>query len=283
MRVLIIGCGMMGKGIAQTLSVAEETEHVALYSRRKKGSVEAIEACLSRLHRLVDKRKLSAEQANKAIGKLTALSSLEAATDYDLVIEAVGESYDVKRAVYSLLPTDISDHTIVATNTSSLSITQLASQFTNPAKFIGLHFFNPAPLMELVEVVNGARTSKETKNEVFDYLQQVGKSPVVVEESPGFVVNRMLIPMLNEAIITLSEGVASKESIDKAMKLGAHHPMGPLELSDFIGNDVVLSIMDIIYSETGDSKYRASPLLRKMVRAGLLGRKSNEGFYTYEC
>lgn len=283
MKVLIIGCGAMGKGIAQTLSVADETEKVALYSRRKKGSVEAIDACLSRLSRLVDKGKLSAEQSNKAIAKLTELSTLDAATDYDLVIEAVGESYEAKRAAYSFLPTDISEHTIVATNTSSLSITQLASQFTNPAKFIGLHFFNPAPLMELVEVVNGARTSKETKDTVFHYLQQVGKSPVVVEESPGFVVNRMLIPMLNEAIITLSEGVASKESIDKAMKLGAHHPMGPLELSDFIGNDVVLSIMDIIYSETGDSKYRASPLLRKMVRAGLLGRKSNEGFYTYEC
>ena len=188
----------------------------------------------------------------------------------------------VKSDVFSKLNSICGENTIFASNTSSLSITEIANASGRPDKFIGMHFFNPAPVMKLVEIIKGVYTSDETFNACKELALNIGKDPVTVIESPGFVVNRILIPMINEAICVLSEGIASAEDIDKAMKLGANHPMGPLSLSDLIGNDVVLAIMNVLYTETGDSKYRACPLLKKMVRAKLLGRKTGKGFFDYQ-
>jgi 3-hydroxybutyryl-CoA dehydrogenase len=281
MRILLIGSGAMSTGIAQMLASSELVSQVGIWSRHSANVLAAIERCKSKIQRLVEKEKLTSEAGRLAEAKIEAVDSLTYASSVDLVIEAISESYDVKTPFFRSLSEHIQPNTIIASNTSSLSITQLATTLPNPRNFIGLHFFNPAPLMELVEVIQGALTSQDTTTKMLEFLRAVGKQPIVVEEAPGFVVNRMLIPMINEAVSILAEGVAVKEDIDSAMTLGAHHPMGPLALADFIGNDVVLSIMDVIFTETGDSKYRAHPLLRKMVRAGLLGQKTKSGFYQY--
>ena len=201
--------------------------------------------------------------------------------DADLVIEAASEDMNLKKEVFAELAKICKPETIFATNTSSLSITEIAAITDRPTQFIGMHFFNPAPVMKLVEVIKGQMTSQETSDKIFALATEMGKTPVMVEEAPGFVVNRILVPMINEAVGIYAEGIASVEDIDSAMKLGANHPMGPLALGDLIGLDVCLAIMEVLYNEFADSKYRPHPLLKKMVRAGLLGRKSGQGFYKY--
>ena len=282
MRVFLIGVGTMGTGIAQVLMSNPGIEEVYVCSRVAEKAQSLVSRCNQKLERLVEKGKLSESQRKTALAKLKIVGNYEAISDCRLVIEAVAESYEAKSSVLQSVSQFANKNTIIASNTSSLSITALSIQTPHPENFIGLHFFNPAPVMELVEIISGATTSVETKSFVYELVESLDKKPVVVEEAPGFIVNRMLIPMLNEAVTILAEGVATKYDIDTAMMFGAHHPMGPLRLSDLIGNDVVLSIMDVIYKETGDSKYRAHPLLRKMVRAGFLGQKTNKGFYEYE-
>lgn len=237
-----------------------------------------IEASLARL---VQKGKLAAEQQAEALARLTATAELAAATDCDLIVEAAVENLAMKQAIFGELDALCQAGAIFATNTSSISVSALASATRRPDRVIGMHFFNPAPVMKLVEVIRGVATSPETYDTVVDVVARLGKEAVTVEEAPGFVVNRILIPMINEAVGVLADGVATAVDIDKAMKLGANHPMGPLALGDLIGLDVVLAIMEILHAEFGDDKYRPHPLLRKLVRARKLGVKSGEGFHIY--
>lgn len=282
MNIFLVGSGTMGTGIAQVLICNSQIERLYVCSRTLDKSHALVKRCQQKLERLVQKGKFNAADVKSAIDKISIVGNFQEVANCDLVIEAVAESYESKNDVLNEIAKYATDKTIVASNTSSLSITAIAANTNWPENFIGLHFFNPAPVMELVEIISGAVTSLETRARVCSFVESLNKKPVIVEEAPGFIVNRMLIPMLNEAVTILAEGVATKEDIDTAMMFGAHHPMGPLRLSDLIGNDVVLSIMDVIYKETGDSKYRAHPLLRKMVRAGLLGQKTNKGFYEYD-
>lgn len=281
MKVMVIGSGTMGTGISQLLMSSSVVSELFIFSRSQQKLNNLFDACLSNIDRLVRKGKLDAQILEVVRTKVNLVNDLRHVVDVDLVIEAISESYEAKYSVIEQLTPYFTDKTIFATNTSSLSITALSAKFPTPENVVGLHFFNPAPLMELVEVVQGFVTSEAVVKQMLEFATSLGKSPVLVNEGPGFVVNRMLIPMINEAICILADDVASKEDIDKSMMLGAHHPMGPLKLSDLIGNDVVLSIMDTLYQETGDSKYRANPLLRKMVRANYLGRKTKQGFYSY--
>jgi len=230
---------------------------------------------------MVNKKRLAAEEVSNFSGKISVSGSYEHVKNCDLIIEAVSEDMSVKHTIFREIAVHADANSIIASNTSSLSITELASLTKVPANIIGLHFFNPAPVMKLIEVIVGLATAPETIIWAVDFAKALEKDPVLVNEAPGFIVNRMLIPMINEAIGILAEGVASAEEIDKAMKLGANHPIGPLALADLIGNDVNLSIMETLHNETGDSKYRAHPLLRKMVRANKLGRKTGSGFYNY--
>jgi len=282
MEVSIIGSGTTATGIAQVICNCEQITRVNIVARTEAKALNVIDICKKGMKRLIRKSKLTEEQASVLVEKLQVCTDLEVIRGTDLVIEAVAEDFTVKMELFSQLSSLVTKNAIVATNTSSLSITAFASILPNPKNVVGLHFFNPAPVMELVEIVVGHETSSATVEKLELLTNLLGKSPVVVQEAPGFVVNRMLIPMINEAISILAEGVATAEDIDKAMKLGAHHPMGPLALADLIGNDVNLSIMETLYSETGDPKYRAHPLLRKMVRANHLGRKSKKGFFEYK-
>jgi 3-hydroxybutyryl-CoA dehydrogenase len=281
MKVFIIGSGTMSTGITQVLMSSPDIEMVYVLSRSTEKAKALVQRCLSKLERLVQKEKITLEDFELAAKRVAVVDNYHELPNCALVIEAVAEDYEVKRTIFESIDKHVAKDTIIASNTSSLSITELASHVSVPENVIGLHFFNPAPVMELVEIIAGALTADKTRDKVYKLVEQLGKRPVIVEEAPGFIVNRMLIPMINEAVTILAEGVALKEDIDTAMMYGAHHPMGPLKLSDLIGNDVVLSIMDVIYKETGDSKYRAHPLLRKMVRAGLMGQKTNNGFYEY--
>ena len=282
MEVSIIGSGTMATGIAQVICNSVQITKVNIIARTEAKAANVIDICEKGMKRLIRKSKITEEQASTSVEKLQACTDLEVIRNSDLIIEAVAEDFTVKMELFSKLSNLVSNNAIVATNTSSLSITAFASVLPNPKNVVGLHFFNPAPVMELVEIVVGHETSSSIVEELESLTKMLGKSPVVVQEAPGFVVNRMLIPMINEAVSILAEGVATAEDIDKAMKLGAHHPMGPLALADLIGNDVNLSIMETLYSETGDPKYRAHPLLRKMVRANHLGRKSKKGFFEYK-
>lgn len=233
------------------------------------------------LSKLVEKEKITEENKKEILSKISMATDYSQCQDADLVIEAVFETMEVKREVFGTLDKVCKPTTILASNTSSLSITEIAASTKRADRVIGMHFFNPAPVMKLVEVIKGQLTSESTYQYVSELAKSIGKTPVTVDEAPGFVVNRILVPMINEGIAILADGVATKEEIDEAMKLGANHPIGPLALGDLIGLDVCLAIMEVLYNEFGDTKYRPHPLLRKMVRANLLGRKTGEGFYKY--
>ena len=226
---------------------------------------------------------MTEETKEDILSRISGTTDMNLAADCDLVVEAAIENMKIKKEIFAELDKICKPETILASNTSSLSITEVASATNRPEKVIGMHFFNPAPVMKLVEIIRGMATSQETFDAVKELSVAIGKEPVEVEEAPGFVVNRILIPMINEASFILQEGIASVEDIDTAMKYGANHPMGPLALGDLIGLDVCLAIMDVLYNETGDTKYRSSSILRKYVRAGWLGRKSGRGFYNYNA
>ncbi len=280
-RVVVVGAGTMGAGIAQAVAVAGVS--VALADPLPGATEHGIASIAASLTRLVAKGTLTDDDATAARDRVTpAADAAGAALDADLVIEAVYENEQVKRDLFATLDAEAPPHAILASNTSSISITTLAAATNRPAQVIGMHFFNPVPVMALVEVVRGGRTSDATHAAVVAFAQRLGKTPVTVNDYPGFVSNRVLIPMLNEAAFCLMEGVATREAIDTVMKLGMAHPMGPLALADFIGLDVCLAIMETLHRGLGDDKYRPCPLLRQMVAAGKLGRKSGEGFYPYD-
>lgn len=281
-RVAVIGAGTMGAGIAQTFAAAGMNVGVVLIDPLPGAITRGIAGIESSLARLVAKGTLTEADANAARDHVEPTEDLKRADDADLVIEAVFEDEATKRDLFAQLDALAPPHAILASNTSSISITVLAAATARPDRVIGMHFFNPVPLMTLVEVVRGARTSDETHTAVESFARALGKTPVTVNDYPGFVSNRILMPMLNEAIFCLMEGVATREAIDAVMKLGMAHPMGPLTLADFIGLDVCLSIMEVLHRGLGDDKYRPCPLLRQMVAAGKLGRKSGEGFYSYD-
>lgn len=279
MKLAVIGSGTMGSGIVQTF--ASSGMDICLKSRSK----ESIEGCMAlinkNLTKLVSKGKMDEARKEEILSHISSTTDYEDLKDMDVIIEASLEDMKIKKDVFKLLDDLCNPNTILATNTSSLSITEIASATKRADKVIGMHFFNPVPMMSLVEVISGQLTSNETFETIYELSKNIGKVPVNVSESPGFVVNRILVPMINEAIGIYADGVAGKEEIDEAMKLGANHPMGPLALGDLIGLDVVLAIMNVLYTEFGDTKYRPHPLLTKMVRANQLGRKTKLGFYDY--
>ncbi|PKM90186.1 MAG: 3-hydroxybutyryl-CoA dehydrogenase [Firmicutes bacterium HGW-Firmicutes-12] len=279
MKVMVYGTGTMGAGIAQV--VAEAGMDVLIMGRSEESIQKGIGKIDKILSSRVSKGKMPQEEKDKIMARISWTTTIEDAAGVDYVIESVAERMEIKKELFKKLDSVCAPGTILATNTSALSISEIASVTARPDKVIGMHFSNPAPAMKWIEIIKGFATSDETFDFTKKLAEDFGKSPVKVEESPGFVLNRILIPMINEAIFLLAEGVASAEDIDITMKLGANHPIGPLALADLIGLDVVLFIMDTYNQEFADSKYRACPLLRKMVRAGYMGRKSGRGFYTY--
>jgi 3-hydroxybutyryl-CoA dehydrogenase len=278
-KIGVLGTGTMGAGIIQVL--AQNGYEVVMRARRQTSVDNGLATVEKNLDRLVKKEKMTEAEKAEVMGRITGSTDIEIVKDADLIIEAATENLEAKKALFAELDALCKPETIIATNTSALSITEIAAATNRPDKIIGMHFFNPVPMMKLIEIVKGLTTSDETRETILKLTADIGKTPVDVAEAPGFVVNRILIPMVNEGIGILADGVADVEGIDTAMKLGANHPMGPLALGDLIGLDVCLAIMETLYTEFGDTKYRPHPLLRKMVRANQLGRKTGKGFYDY--
>ncbi|MGG1322158.1 3-hydroxybutyryl-CoA dehydrogenase [Priestia megaterium] len=278
--VMVIGAGQMGAGIAQVF--AASGYQVSLYDVDQKNTQKGIEGIDKRLKKQVGKGSLSAKEYEEIMERLHQANEITAAQKADLIVEAVVEKMEVKQAIFAELDSLAPNHTVLATNTSSLPITEIAAVTTRPEKVIGMHFMNPVPVMKLVEIIRGLATADEVYQAVYETTKKLNKTPVEVHDFPGFVSNRILMPMINEAVFTLYEGVANEEDIDQVMKLGMNHPMGPLTLADFIGLDTCLFIMETLHKGFGDDKYRPCPLLRKYVKAGWLGRKTGKGFFTYE-
>lgn len=277
--IMVIGAGQMGAGIAQVC--ASSGYVVMLHDANREALEKGIQGIEKRLSKNVEKGRLSDEEKNATLARLTKATNLSVAKDADLVIEAIVENMTVKTAIFKELDEITPEHTILASNTSSLPITEIAAVTKRPDRVIGMHFMNPVPVMQLVEVIRGLQTSDETYEVIADTAKALNKTAVLVNDFPGFVSNRILMPMINEAIYTVYEGVATPEAVDAVMKLGMNHPMGPLTLADFIGLDTCLYIMEVLQEGFGDDKYRPCPLLRKYVKAGWLGKKSGRGFYTY--
>jgi 3-hydroxybutyryl-CoA dehydrogenase len=276
----VVGAGQMGSGIAQV--AAQAGYQVLLLDASEEALRRGLEAIRRSLAKFLEKGRITEEALEAALGRIRATLDLEALGEADLIVEAIVEDEGAKRALLERLGALAKPEAILASNTSSIPITALGRYSGRPERFIGMHFFNPVPLMQLVEVIRGELTSAATRDVVVEVARRMGKTPLEVQDYPGFVSNRLLMPMINEAVEALREGVATKEAIDGIMRLGMNHPMGPLELADFIGLDTCLAIMEVLHRGFGDDKYRPSPLLRRMVQAGLLGRKVGRGFYVYD-
>mgnify|MGYP001627162824 CR=1 FL=1 len=279
-KVGVVGAGQMGSGIAQV--AAQAGFEVVLVDVAESFLERGLKAIQRSLGKFVEKGRIAPQDLEATLGRIRTTVVLEDLAEADLIVEAIVEDEGEKRRLFERLGSLVKPEAILASNTSSIPITALARYSGRPERFIGMHFFNPVPLMQLVEVIRGELTSQETRDVVVGVARRMGKTPLEVQDYPGFVSNRLLMPMINEAIEALREGVATKEAIDGVMRLGMNHPMGPLELADLIGLDTCLAIMEVLHRGFGDDKYRPSPLLRRMVQAGLLGRKTGRGFYTYD-
>lgn len=278
MMIGVIGAGTMGNGIAEVAATVGQVVLMDIDSNNAQAGLKTIE---KRLSRQAEKGIIDDSRKEEILGRISVASNLEDLKDADLIVEAAFENIETKKKIFAALGEICSKECVFGTNTSALSVTAIATATLEPQRVIGIHFFNPVPRMSLVELVRTPFTSQNCLDQTRQWVESVGKTPVLVEEAPGFIVNRLLIPMINEAVFLLAEGVASAEDIDTAMRLGANHPMGPLALADLIGLDICLAIMETLHLELGEDKYRPAPLLRKMVRSGKLGRKSKEGFFDY--